>query len=128
MPTSSVRYWWLSKVAKPIYFAYNIGFVSSNRYELQSENKSQQNAVSYPQKQKLFLIHKKLLIHKNKSFSYFSKEDKHTNSMRLAHIKMQAATVLCFFISVVREISDFVHHDNKKLRLISSCHESSQHT
>lgn len=76
-PTSSVSYWWLSKVARPIYFAYNIGFVSCNCYELQSENKCQQNAVSYPQKQMPLLIYKMLLIHKNKSFSYFFK-DKHT--------------------------------------------------
>jgi len=64
----------------------------------------------------LLFIHKMLMIHKNKSFSYFFKEDKHTKLHEVdTHIKMHAAIALCIFISVVREISDSVHHNNEKI-------------
>lgn len=137
MATSSVRYWWLSKVDKLIYFAFNIGFVSSNCYELHSDNKSQPNAISYPHKQMLFLIHKRL-IHKNRSFSYFFKEDKYTQLLRDWHtfknaysnsflfIQHYKKKYLIFNIMTIKSCSSSAPSCHEVLNRVSGSHQETE--
>lgn len=112
MATSSVRYWWLSKVDRPVYFAFNIGFVSSNCYELHSENKSQPNAISYPQKTNAVSYSQNAADPQKQKLQLFF-EEKHTQLQEIGtHLKRHTAIVLCILFSIIRQISDFLRHDN----------------